>query len=541
MPIVSDVPASLLIQALLSLDAGLIIYDQNGEQILFSNAKSRDLWPTYFATFEAGKSREEATALQVKELYPNDSAQTQGQVVRYALDIDETSPTKELKATRGRTIIQRRTAFGDLGFITLSIDITELKEKELRARMDTQRAEEASSIKSKFLAHMSHELRTPLNAILGLTEAVLQDELTPTQRERLSTVSAAGESLLVILNDILDLSKVEAGKLELEKTRFDLQELTRSVAAAFALKADEKGIAFNIEIEQDVPVHLIGDPTRIRQILGNLISNAIKFTDQGSVSVHLDLTPTAGAQPDGLLLHGTVTDTGLGMDKATLQRLFKPFTQADESISRSHGGTGLGLSICNELANLMGGQVSASSTPGEGSTFTFEIPVQKTQAPETTPSLAGAPNADTNPDQNPTIPYRKILVAEDNAVNRMVLKALLERYPCEITFAIDGSEALSLWRNQHFDCILMDIHMPVMNGVTATKTIRAEERAGNLPRIPIIALTADVMRHQVQDYIDSGVDDVVGKPVQIQKLKDSLHQVAYRTSLDEAHARNTAG
>jgi CheY-like chemotaxis protein/two-component sensor histidine kinase len=337
---------------------------------------------------------------------------------------------------------------------------------------------------------MSHETRTPLNGVLGMTQAMAMDDLSPVQRERLGVVHASGEALLAILNDVLDLAKIEAGKLELEEIDFDLEEIARGAQQAFTAQANAKGLEFSLDIKGSQGVYR-GDPTRIRQILYNLVSNALKFTDEGEIKV------TARWASETLTV--AVADTGVGIPADRLPLLFGRFAQADASTTRRFGGTGLGLAICRELALMMGGLIQVESAPGVGSIFTLSLPLERV-GDARAPSLPAAPEETGTP----TLSLR-VLAAEDNTVNQLVLKTLLHQLGIEPVVVENGAEAVAAWKAQHWDVILMDVQMPRMDGPTATRAIREAEAADGRPRTPIIALTANVMAHQLADYFAAGM------------------------------------
>jgi signal transduction histidine kinase len=377
-----------------------------------------------------------------------------------------------------------------------------LRQARLRAQEKELAAEAANRAKSAFLATMSHEIRTPLNGVLGMAQAMAADSLTAVQRERLSVIHQSGESLLAILNDVLDLSKIEAGRLELECIEFDLSEVARGAHSAFTALANKKGLSFALDAEA-AKGRYRGDPTRLRQILYNLISNALKFTEHGEIRV--------AASYDGERLAIAVRDTGVGISPENLGRLFGKFDQLDSSTTRRFGGTGLGLSICRELAHLMGGDIEVESTLGKGSCFTVRLPLARVG--EENPALALPTEAASQGEgEAETMPLR-VLAAEDNEVNQLVLKTLLHQLGIEPTVVDDGRAAVEAWESEAWDVILMDIQMPEMDGVDATGAIRARERETGRPRTPILALTANAMSHQIEAYLAAGMDGHVAKPI----------------------------
>jgi signal transduction histidine kinase/CheY-like chemotaxis protein len=384
---------------------------------------------------------------------------------------------------------------------------TALRAARAKAQENQVAAEGANQAKSVFLATMSHEIRTPLNGVLGMAQAMAAEELSDIQRDRLSVIHRSGESLLAILNDLLDLSKIEAGKLELESIEFDLGEVARGAHSAFTALANKKGLSFCLDIEEAAGRY-VGDPTRLRQILYNLISNALKFTEQGEIRV------TAVREDNILVL--SVRDTGLGISEENLSRLFGKFDQLDSSTTRRFGGTGLGLSICRELAHLMDGDIAVESRLGEGSCFTLRLNLPRIG--DAKPPAALAPAA---PPELKSAQIR-VLAAEDNTVNQLVLKTLLHQLGVDPTIVENGQAAVEAWENAPWDVILMDVQMPVMDGLTATAKIRGRELETGRARTPIVALTANAMAHQVDQYLATGMDSHVAKPIEAAALFAAL-------------------
>jgi signal transduction histidine kinase/CheY-like chemotaxis protein len=382
-------------------------------------------------------------------------------------------------------------------------NVTERKKVEAALIAAKEEAESATKAKSAFLATMSHEIRTPLNGVLGMAQAMEGDALSQTQRERLTVIRQSGETLLAILNDVLDLSKIEAGKLDMDETEFDIQDLARGAYAAFTAIAGKKGVEFALTIDKGARGVYRGDSTRVRQILYNLVSNAIKFTERGDVQVRV------GRRAGQLVL--SVRDSGIGIAPEALKRLFSKFEQADSTTTRRYGGTGLGLAICRELAELMGGSIHAESAPGKGSTFTVRLPLDRVA---TARPAAPAPPA-PKPEADAEAPQLKVLAAEDNEVNRLVLQTLLQQVGLEPTIVADGAQALEAWEREDWDLILMDVQMPGMDGPTACARIRELEARAGRRRTPIIALTANAMAHQVAEYRAAGMDGFVPKPIEI--------------------------
>ena len=401
---------------------------------------------------------------------------------------------------------QLSAAWGEL------MDAREAAEERERA------AEAANRAKSNFLATMSHELRTPLNGVLGMVQALTTEELTKVQHERVKIIRRSSESLLAVLNDLLDLSKIEASALELEVAEFDLEHLVRGVVAAYQPLADKKDLTFEFEISEAACGRYDGDSARIRRILYSLADNAVKFTETGGVKLSVSL----GA---GEVVFA-IADTGIGIAPEDIEHLFEGFYQADAGRTRRFGGAGLGLAICREITQLMGGAIEASSEPGQGSTFVVRLPLAPAAAhaePARAEPPAGEPEAAGE---------LRVLAAEDNDTNQLVLKTLLSQAGINPTLVDNGRQALEAWEAQHWDIILMDIQMPIMDGVVATTAIRQREAETGRPRTPIIAVTANAMTHQVEEYQAAGMDGMVPKPIDITALFQAMER-ALEPALDE--------
>jgi signal transduction histidine kinase/AmiR/NasT family two-component response regulator len=387
-------------------------------------------------------------------------------------------------------------------------------------------ARASSRAKSEFLAVMSHEIRTPLNGVLAMTEVMAMDELSARQRERLSVIRESGGLLLAVLNDVLDLSKIEAGRLELVERDFDLSSLAASLRETFVDQARDKGLDFGVMVAPEALGSWRGDVDRLRQILNNLVSNALKFTLEGAVSVRF-----ASAE-DGSGLRIDVTDTGIGIAADTVPRLFDKFVQADSSTTRRFGGSGLGLSICRELAAVMGGGIHVQSREGQGSTFTVVVAMPRGQGEV---PLAAPVAVEAGDDVAPR--RLRVLAADDNLTNQKVIAAVLAPLGAEVALVADGAACVEAWRAGGHDVILMDIHMPVMDGVEAARTIRSLEKAEGRPRTPIVAVTANALVHQVEGYLAAGMDGHVAKPIEVTKLYAAIEDaVASAARLSAAEA-----
>lgn len=414
-----------------------------------------------------------------------------------------------------------------LVFVVLYLmDLREIRNREA-VRKEKDAAEAADKAKSQFLATMSHELRTPINGVLGMVELMSATPLNEEQRDYLAALRSSGQTLLSVINDVLDFSKIEAGKLQIENVVFDVRQTLSETLSIFAPQMKQKQLEFTGAVDDSLPALVCSDPSRLRQILLNLVGNALKFTEQGSVRVQLSLKQIEGRD----FLYGVVRDTGIGMDAQQQAALFKQFSQADKSIARRYGGTGLGLAICQRLCQLLGGDIGVSSTPGVGTSFWFTVALQDM----TEATVSGIETVS----QEQRLHYyaeqfrgRRLLVAEDNRVNQMVVQGMLKKAGLQVDVVENGVQAVErvCQAGEHYDWILMDWEMPEMDGLTACKQIRSWETKSRHVPVPIIALTAHVLSDYEQQAYAAGMQGFLKKPIDQNALYQSLFLTLTKTT-----------
>ncbi len=412
------------------------------------------------------------------------------------------------------------TAKGQPRIAGLVWDVTEDRRREAELELRREEAESAHKAKSSFLAAMSHEIRTPLGGVIGMLELMQSDELPGEQAERARIASASAADLLRLLNDVLDLSKLEAASVTLSPAPVDIRRLVADVVDLMSARGAQKGIRVSHVVEETVPSWVSCDSVRFRQVLTNIVSNAVTYTDAGSVVVR-------AASVDGVRLRVAVEDSGIGIAPADQERVFERFVQAEASSRRQSGGTGLGLAIARELAELMGGGIGVESTPGQGSTFTFEVRAEACEPPR----------QDCAPAEVRSDRGLEVLVAEDNATNRFLISSLLRRSGHRVTMVPNGHEAVEAVRSGAFDVVLMDVQMPEMDGLAASKAIRSLDAPASIT--PIVALTASVLADNRERYLAAGMDDCLAKPIDVAALREVLARTVPRVE-EEPEVRRVA-
>ena len=508
---------SMLDQAMASMNDGLLLLDPD-DRVRVWNRRYVELFPWLADVIRVGLSFQSLAEAAATALLPQGTPHERAAWVerrRAARQQAGGGYTQQLVSdTRVVHTVERRTPDG--GTVCVYRDITTTERELSRAKSAAEAANEA---KSRFLATMSHEMRTPLNGVLGMIGLLLASPLDGVQQRQAQLIRSSGQSLLAVLNDILDLSKIEAGRMDLEILPFALGDTVQDVVSLLAVRAKALGLNLILQSPPDLPPVLCGDASRLRQILFNLIGNALKFTEHGGVRVELSQRPLAG---DRISLLIAVHDTGIGIAEAELPRLFTRFNQADSSTARRYGGTGLGLAITREIVALMQGEISVRSEPGQGSCFCVELPLAlgstaslRPAAEPSWPAQGRAPLAQ--------LPPLRILVAEDNAVNQLLIKALIEQSGHFCDMVSNGIEALHQVQAAHYDLVLMDIQMPEMDGLAATLAIRA--LPGAVAAIPILAMTANVMTEQQDGYRQAGMNAVVSKPIDPRLLAAAIQSV----------------
>lgn len=453
------------------------IYGRTGEE-LFTAPENRNL------VIEKSRSREKG----ISDAYELEITNKQGQKRWWLIS------GAPLFNDEGRQI----------GSTGIHLDITDRKELEITLREAKQMAEDTAKAKEIFLANMSHEIRTPMNAILGLGKQLLRTELSTHQRSFLESINTAADNLLVVVNDILDFSKIESGKLDLESIGFSLPDLLNQISIMLRPKAEEKGLEFHLDMDETLAPVLVGDPYRINQILLNLLSNSIKFTEKGSISLNCRVSKgDVSSQTIELI----VIDTGIGMDKNYLRKIFQKFSQESVNVARKYGGTGLGMAITKQLVDIMNGKISIHSNKNEGTVIRITLNMAVGRPHE-------EPEKPKHVISHQILNGKKILLVEDNKLNRLVASGILSHFGIQVTEALNGEIAVDLLRKEKFDLVLMDMQMPVMDGITATMIIRKEIST----TLPVVALTANALKSERTRCLEAGMNDFISKPFEEERL-----------------------
>ncbi len=512
-----------------NMPAGLSVKDAQTGRVLMLNRAVEEMYGVGRGD-HLGKTAEEAFSSDLAEHFDRmDREVIESGELRVFDEEPIVTPRNGVRYLRKKKILVRNPDGGDY-LLGISEDVTERRKAEEALKDALTNAEAANVAKSEFLANMSHEIRTPLNGVLGLADALSRMELEPKQQEIVRMIVSSGKALTMILGDVLDLAKAEAGALELNSESFSLRETIGSAAFLFETVAEDKNLDFRVEFADGGPDDLIGDSLRIKQVVSNLISNAVKFTSRGGVTVHASSQMLAGGD---VLLRVDVSDTGPGFSEEIRARLFSRFEQGDGSITRRYGGTGLGLSIASTLAQMMGGEISCTAVEGEGATFSFSARLQ----PDAHMAAEAPVARQTAMDMGRPL---RILLAEDHMVNQRVVQLMLGEL-VDLVITKNGQEAFDAFADMGpFDLVLMDTQMPVMDGMTATRLIRQEEQRRGLVRTPIISLTANAMAHQVQACMEAGADLHLAKPITSEGLIGAIKAAIEGGVSDRAEGQRVA-
>jgi signal transduction histidine kinase/ActR/RegA family two-component response regulator len=499
------------------LPEGLVFLDAEGRYILWNRAYA-EIYRRSADLFAPGRRLVDTLRVGVaRGDYPDAVGREEDWIAERMARMRNPGVRHEQQLADGRWLMIEERATSDGGLIGLRVDITEMKRQADALAEALARAEAASRAKSEFLANMSHEIRTPLNGVLGLATVLERTSLDDRQRDLVRTIVASANTLDALLSDLLTFARLESGRTELAREPFALHEAVREAVRLFEPQAEAKGLGLELAVSPEAAAEVLGDAGRLKQVVVNLVSNAVKFTAEGRIRVGL------GRQGEGEAARFVleVSDTGIGFEPADAERLFLRFEQADGSITRRFGGTGLGLAICRQLTELMGGTIRAEGAPGQGARFIVELPL-----PPAGPAAEPAPAAEASPARG-----LRVLVAEDNPTNRKVAELMLASAGAAVACVENGLQALEALGADAYDLVLMDLQMPVMDGLSALKVLREREAAEGRPRTPVVVLSANVMPEHVDASRAAGADGHIGKPIRAGEL---LAALAHARSADPA-------
>jgi signal transduction histidine kinase/CheY-like chemotaxis protein len=512
-----ELDVETVLEALQALNDGIAIYGPDDRQ-LFVNEIAFRRFSTYYQGMADGMTHMEALAAQFRQSMPDATDGQVAEAVQHHFSYFQTGDTYMTRTEDGRTVLASFRQMSRDRKVGISVDVTDLRRRERELEKAKKLAEAASQSKSAFLANMSHEIRTPLNGIMGMAQVLENTDLDKQQHEFISTILESGKTLMALLNDVLDLSKIEAGKFDIVPTDASVHHMMRRQMRLWKPRAEEKGLELSLAFDAELPGYLSFDTVRVQQCVSNIVSNAIKFTTEGRVEIFVTAKPAGDAH----MVEVRVRDTGPGMDAETLGRLFQPFAQADETIQRVHGGSGLGLSITRRLAELMGGSASATSEPGRGSTFSISFRGDRARTqPEAGVNARPSHSGDIREILKQS--NLRVLLVDDHPVNRQVASLFLRPFNMRIVEAVNGAEALAALERETFDVVLLDMHMPVMDGPTAIGHIRASDKPW--ANIPVIALTADAMSGDRERYLAMGMTGYLSKPLAERDLLSEIARV----------------
>ncbi|MFS0712020.1 ATP-binding protein [Brevundimonas phoenicis] len=513
-----------LLEAVQAMPDGVGVYDADDRLVMW-NQRYSEIHPHLAAVLRPGVSFREVLEVGIKAGVYADAIGREEAWISERLTSRRTLLAPREMQVAGRWLrVQDRPTVGG-GAVTVCSDISDLKRNADALAEARDAADAANRAKSRFLANMSHEIRTPLNGVIGVAQALTRTELSQHQQEMLELIQSSSRTLQTLLSDILDLARVESGRLELKEEPLDLARTVEEAALLYAAAARDKGLQFIVEVAPEAQVWTYGDPVRLKQVLTNLVSNAVKFTASGFVSLTVDAVPAEAPQT----LRFVVQDTGIGFDAQTQARLFNRFEQADGDITRHYGGSGLGLAICRELAAMMGGDLGCESEPGAGAAFILSLPLKPAQAPPVPlrPALKDAVAVASAAEAAPR--RLRILAADDHPTNRRVVELILDSAAFDIVSVENGAQAVEAYRAQAFDLVLMDMQMPVMDGLSAVREIRLHEAVMGLPHVPVVMLTANALAQHLDEALAAGADRHMAKPFSVEDLLAMVSDLTAQT------------